>query len=201
MTVSDRVFTSIEKELTETHALYRWTENIPETYLSPEASRIWSKEDVFSKEPIRRFALTLISSWANLGSKLTISFLYREHGWTRLQITAIDTQMQALICNQMMKSEFISHFWILFLLVVTDMIIFLPLIRMILCLLFTLQLHNKHLMIFSILKMPMQLCPWSWHSRQHYQQILQCFYQAKKLEQFLLTPTEKCRKTSFGIQE
>ena len=71
MTVSDQGFTAIEKTLTKTPALYRYTEVLPKTYLSPQGCRSWSKEDVFSKEPIRRFARALISNQAFLGSKWT----------------------------------------------------------------------------------------------------------------------------------
>ena len=55
MTVSEQVFIAIEKTLTKTSALYRYTEVLPKTFLTPTGSRSWSKEDFFSREPIRRF--------------------------------------------------------------------------------------------------------------------------------------------------
>ena len=78
MTVSDHAFTAIEKTLTKTPAIYHYTEVLPKTCLIPQGSRSWSKEDLFSKEPIRRFALALISNQAFLGSKLTNPFHYQK---------------------------------------------------------------------------------------------------------------------------
>ena len=86
MTVSDQVLTAIEKFLTKTPALYRCTEVLPKTYLIPQGSRSWSKEDVFSKEPIRRFALALISNQAFLGSKLTNPFHYQKRDLSEVTV-------------------------------------------------------------------------------------------------------------------
>ena len=79
MTVSEQVFIAIEKTLTKTPALYRYTEVLPKTFLIPTGSRNWSKEDVFSREPIRRFALALVSYASFLGSKDTNPFHYQKH--------------------------------------------------------------------------------------------------------------------------
>ena len=68
------------KTLTKTAALYRYTEVLPKTHLIPQRSRSWSKEDVFSKEPITRFDLALISDQALIDSKLTNPFHYQKHG-------------------------------------------------------------------------------------------------------------------------
>lgn len=78
MTVSDQVFTAIEKTLTKTPALYHYTEVLPKTFLIPSGSRSWIKEDVFSKEPIRRFAVALCTNAAFLGSKTTNPFHYQK---------------------------------------------------------------------------------------------------------------------------
>ena len=86
MTVSDQVFTAIEKTLTKTPALYRYTEVWTKICLIPQGSRSWSKDDVFSKEPIRRFALALISNQAFLGSKLTNPFHYQKHDLSEVTV-------------------------------------------------------------------------------------------------------------------
>ena len=86
MTVSDQVFTSIERTLTKTPALYRYTEVLPQTYLIPQGSRSWTKEDVFSKELMRGFALTLISNQTFLGSRLTNPFLYQKHALNEVTV-------------------------------------------------------------------------------------------------------------------
>ena len=78
--MSDQVSTAIEKTLKKTPALYRYTEVLPKTYLVPQRSRSWSKKDVFSKEPIKRFALALISYDSFFGCKLTNPFYYQKHG-------------------------------------------------------------------------------------------------------------------------
>ena len=43
MTVFEQVFIAIEKTLTKSPALYRYTEVIPKTFLIPTGSRSWSK--------------------------------------------------------------------------------------------------------------------------------------------------------------
>ena len=86
MTVSDQLFNAIEKTLTKTLALYRYTEVLPKTYLIPQGSRSWSKQDIFSKEPIRRFALALISNQAFLGSQLTNPFHHQRHDLSEVTV-------------------------------------------------------------------------------------------------------------------
>ena len=86
MTVSYQVFAVIEKTLTKTPAIYRYTEVLPKIYLIPQGTRSWSKEDVFSKERIRRFALALISNQAFLGSKLTNPIYYQKHDLSEVTV-------------------------------------------------------------------------------------------------------------------
>ena len=105
MTASDQVFTAIEKTLTKTPALYCNTEVVPKTYLIPQGSRSWSKEDVFSKEPIRGFALALVSNQAFLGSKLTNSFHYQKHDLSQVTVYRNGFPMAGTLFPQMMKSE------------------------------------------------------------------------------------------------
>ena len=89
MTVSDQVFTAIEKTLTKTPVLYRYTEVLPKTYLIPQGSGSWCEQDVFRKERIRRFALALISNQALLGSKLTNPFHYQTHDLSEVTVYRI----------------------------------------------------------------------------------------------------------------
>ena len=71
MALFDQVFIALEKTLTKTPVLYHYTEVLPKTYSFPQKNRSWNKKDAFSKEPIRRSALALISDQAFLGSKIT----------------------------------------------------------------------------------------------------------------------------------
>ena len=86
MTVSEQVFIAIEKTLTKTPALYRYTEVLPKTFLIPTGSRSWSKEDVFSREPVRQFALALVSNASFLGSKDTNPFHYQKHNLNEVTV-------------------------------------------------------------------------------------------------------------------
>ena len=86
MTVSEQVFIAIEKTLTKTPALYQYTEVLPKTFLIPTGSRSWSKEDVFSREPIRLFALALVSNASFLGSEDTNPFHYQKHNLNEVTV-------------------------------------------------------------------------------------------------------------------
>ena len=68
--------------------------------------------------------------------------------WTRIQFNAMDTPLQELRFQQMMKSDFTGPRWMHFLLVITDMVFPLLITRIILRLFSALQAHNKQLMIF-----------------------------------------------------
>ena len=79
MTVSEQVFIAIEKTLTKSPALYRYTEVIPKTFLIPTGSRSWSKEDVFSREPIRRFALAFVNIYKHLEKRWSYQYIKKLH--------------------------------------------------------------------------------------------------------------------------
>ena len=69
MTVTENVYSAIENTLTKTPAIYRYTEIIPKTFLVSTGSKSWNHEDIFNREPIRRFALAMTTNKAFLGSK------------------------------------------------------------------------------------------------------------------------------------
>ena len=76
MTVSENVYSAIESTLTI--AIYRYTEIIPETFLFSTGSKSWNHEDIFNREPIRRFALAMTTNKAFLGSKANNPFHYQK---------------------------------------------------------------------------------------------------------------------------
>ena len=69
MTVSENVFTAIATSLTQTNAMYRYTEIIPNSFLMPQTSNSWNQENIFNGEPIRRFAIAMTSNKAFLGGE------------------------------------------------------------------------------------------------------------------------------------
>ena len=69
MTVSDNVYSAIETTLNKTPALYSYTEIIPKTFLISTVVQSWSHEDVFTREPIRRFARAMATNEAFPGAK------------------------------------------------------------------------------------------------------------------------------------
>ena len=85
MTVSDSFYRH-RKSLTKTSALYRYIEVLPKTLPIPTGSRCWRKEDVFSKESIRGFALASISNQEFLGSKLTNPSRYQKHNLNEIPV-------------------------------------------------------------------------------------------------------------------
>ena len=78
MTVSDNVYSAIETTVTKTPALYRYTEIIPKTFLISTGVQSWSHEDVFTREPIRRFAIAMATNEAFLGAKSVNPFHFQK---------------------------------------------------------------------------------------------------------------------------
>ena len=78
MTVSENVYSAIESTLTKTPAIYRYTEIIPKTFPVSTGSKSWNHEDIFNREPIRRFALAMTTNKAFLGSKADNPFHYQK---------------------------------------------------------------------------------------------------------------------------
>ena len=74
MTAADNVYTAIETTFTKMPALYRYTEIIPKTFLVSSAVQSWDQEDVFNRDPIRRFVLAMTTNAGFLGAKRTNPF-------------------------------------------------------------------------------------------------------------------------------
>ena len=77
MTVSDEVYSAIVTTLTKTMALYRY-QIIPKTFLIFTGVQSWSHEDVFTREPIRRFAIAMATNEALLGAKRVNLFHFQK---------------------------------------------------------------------------------------------------------------------------
>lgn len=59
MVVNENAFTSIERALLKTPAMYHYTEVIPKTFIIPNGQNSWKHEDIFMREPIRRMAIAM----------------------------------------------------------------------------------------------------------------------------------------------
>ena len=86
MTVSDHVVTAIEKVLTKTPAMYRYTEVLPKSFLASKSHYSWKQEDIFNREPIRRFALGFVSNKVFLGSAMTNPFHNKDFNLTSITV-------------------------------------------------------------------------------------------------------------------
>ena len=86
MTVSENVYSAIESTLTKTPAIYRYTEIIPKTFLVSTVSKSWNHEDIFNREPIRRFALAMTRNKAFLGSRAVNPFHYQKFNLEKITV-------------------------------------------------------------------------------------------------------------------
>ena len=77
MTLNDDVVSAIEKTLLSSPASYPYLETITKTLLASTGLQSW-KQDVFSREPIRRLAICLNTNEAFLGSKQLNPFHFRK---------------------------------------------------------------------------------------------------------------------------
>ena len=78
MTVTEQNFAAIETTLAKSNAFYHYTEIIPKTFLVSKDSRSWNHEDIFNHEPIRRFALAMVTNEAFLGAKTVNPFHFQK---------------------------------------------------------------------------------------------------------------------------
>ena len=76
MTVTENVYTAIETNLTKMPAIYRYTEIIPKTFIISNNSSSWNQEDIFNREPIRRFAIAMTTNQAFLEVKFLILSIF-----------------------------------------------------------------------------------------------------------------------------
>ena len=74
-TVSDNIHSAFETIVTKTPTLYRY---IPKTLLVSTAVQSWSHADVFTREPIRRFAIVMVRNEAFLGAKPVIPLHFQK---------------------------------------------------------------------------------------------------------------------------
>ena len=78
MTVSENVYSAIESTLAKASAMYRYTEIIPKTFNVSKGLKSWNHEDIFNREPIRRFALAMTTNSSFLGAKRENPFHFRK---------------------------------------------------------------------------------------------------------------------------
>lgn len=78
MIVAEDVVTAIGSVLEKTPSIYRYNEVISKTFLAPAGGRSWKKEDIFSREPIRRMVIAMNTNQSFLGTNRTSPFHYRK---------------------------------------------------------------------------------------------------------------------------
>ena len=86
MAVTDKMISIIEKTLLKAPAMYKYTEVIPKTFLIGRGVRSWKQEDIFSKEPIRRFMIAMNTNAAFVGSNITNPFHYQKFGLSEISV-------------------------------------------------------------------------------------------------------------------
>ena len=86
MVVNETVVTAVEKTLLKTHAMYKYTETITKSFLATARHTTWKYEDVFNREPIKRFALAMCNNAAFVGSEQTNPFYYRKFNLSQITI-------------------------------------------------------------------------------------------------------------------
>ena len=86
MTVADHVLTAIERTLLKTPAVYRYTEVLPRTFLATTGVRSWSREDIFSKETVRRMIIAVATNEAYLGTNRTNLFHYQKFNLSQIVV-------------------------------------------------------------------------------------------------------------------
>lgn len=86
MTVADHVVSAIEKVLSKTPATYRYTEVLPKVFLMTRGILSWSQEDVFNKEPVRRFAIAMCLNNAFVGSNRSNPYHYQKYDLQQITV-------------------------------------------------------------------------------------------------------------------
>ena len=74
MTIADHVLTAIEKTLLKKRAVYRYTKELPRTFLATTGIRSWSHENIFSKKPVRGVVIAMATNQAYHGTNRTNPF-------------------------------------------------------------------------------------------------------------------------------
>ena len=86
MTVSYNVVGAIEKTLSKILVIYRYNEVITKTFLATTGQQSWKHDDIFAKEPIRRFIFALCVGIASIGTNTANLFLYQKFGLREITI-------------------------------------------------------------------------------------------------------------------
>ena len=86
LTLADHVLTAIEKTLLKTPAVYRYTEILPRIFLATTGIISWSREDIFSKEPVRRLIIAMATNQAHLGTNRTNTFYYQKFNLSQIVV-------------------------------------------------------------------------------------------------------------------
>ena len=87
LTLSEHEVISQEATLLKTPAEYHFTQVIPRTFVIGKGQSSWTQEDIFTKEPIRRFALALCENGTFVGSPTTNPYQYKKFGLRSITIT------------------------------------------------------------------------------------------------------------------
>ena len=86
MTLNNGVMSAIEITLLSIPASYPYFETITKTFLASAGLHSWKKEDIFSREPIRRLAICLNTNEAFLGNNRLYPFHYRNFGLQQIYV-------------------------------------------------------------------------------------------------------------------
>ena len=86
MALNDDVMSAIEKTLFSSPASYPYFENITKTFLASAGLYSWKKEDIFSREPIRRLAICLNTNEAFFKLNRLNPLHYRKFGLEQIYI-------------------------------------------------------------------------------------------------------------------
>ncbi len=109
--VKEQCATAIEQALTESPALYAYTEIVPKTFVMTGGITTWKKEDVFMQEPIKRFALCMNTSAAFGGNKRQNPYNFQKLDLREIRITRNGLPIcgTPLSTTNLTKAYFLTH--------------------------------------------------------------------------------------------
>ena len=87
LTLSEHEVVAQEAALLKRPAEYHFTQVIPRTFVIGAGQSSWTQEDIFTKEPIRRFALALCKNGTFVGSNTTNPYHYTKFDLRSITIT------------------------------------------------------------------------------------------------------------------
>ena len=86
MTVTDNVVGAIEKTLLKTPAMYQYNEVKSKAFLATAGQQSWIKEDIFTREPIRRLNNAMSASAAFIGTTNQNPVSYQKFGLNEITV-------------------------------------------------------------------------------------------------------------------